>query len=42
MTENEKKLADNLAKRANELLDQSDDTQAVLNLVQAISVLKKS
>ncbi|MFX3616266.1 MAG: hypothetical protein ACE3JK_01880 [Sporolactobacillus sp.] len=42
MTENEKKLADNLAKRANELFDQNEDTQDVLNLVQAISVLKRS
>jgi cytochrome c-type biogenesis protein CcmH/NrfF len=40
MTDSEKELADNLAKKANEMLHQGQDTQDVLNLVQAIATLK--
>lgn len=42
MTENEKKLADNLAKKANELLEAGYDSQEILNLVSAIKILKES
>lgn len=42
MTENEKKLADNLAKKANELLEAGADSESILNYVNAISMLKQN
>lgn len=42
MTDNEKQLADNLAKKANEMLEQGDDAQDILHIVQAIATLKQN
>lgn len=40
MTENEKKLADNLAQKANELIDHNE-SETVLDYVKAIAILKQ-
>lgn len=42
MTENEKKLVDNLAKKANEAIEQGHDSQEVLNYINGIKILKES